>query len=65
MAPFRPLCTDFRAVKKRFEMLPKHEVWVQWIGSGAFVAKNFEQLRLENLCVNGTSSASLTPTFGQ
>jgi hypothetical protein len=32
-----------------------HEFWVQWSGSGAFVAKNKTRLCLPNLCVNGTS----------
>jgi hypothetical protein len=41
----------------------KHEFWVHWSGSGAFVSKNFEQLRLANLCVNGTNSASFASTF--
>jgi hypothetical protein len=37
---FSKFCTDFCAVMKRFKMPPKHEFWVQWSGSGAFVAKN-------------------------
>jgi hypothetical protein len=96
---------------------PKHEFWVQWSGSGAFITKNFyptsfselarewhqfgqlciyfravtersetprnmsfgsngvdqvrslrkipTQLRLANLCVNGTSSAIFVSTFVQ
>jgi hypothetical protein len=43
----------------------KHEFWVQWIGSGAFVAKISAQLHLANLCVNGTSLASFASTFVQ
>jgi hypothetical protein len=27
----------------------KHELWVQWRGSGAFVAKNFEAISFSEL----------------
>jgi hypothetical protein len=37
--------------------------WVQWSGSGAFVAKIPMRLCLANLCNNGTSSASFASSF--
>jgi hypothetical protein len=37
---FIRFCADLLAVTKRFETPPKHEFWVQWTGSGAFVVKN-------------------------
>jgi hypothetical protein len=42
---------------------PKHEFWIEWIGSGAFVAKNPLQLRLAYLGVSGASSASFASIF--
>jgi hypothetical protein len=38
---------------------PKHELWIQWSGSGAFVAKNSDTTS----CVNGTNLASFAPTM--
>ena len=42
---------------------PKHEFTVQWGGSGAFVAKNYNVLRGTNFCINCTSSVCFAPTF--
>ena len=47
-APLRPFCTEFviqpnaPQCTKIVQNTPKHEFRVQWGGSGAFVAKNFE-----------------------
>jgi hypothetical protein len=42
---------------------PKHELWVQWSGSGAFVAKKANATSFSELYVNGTSSSSFAKTF--
>ena len=42
---------------------PKHGFTVQWGGSGAFVAKNYNVLRGTNFCINCTSSVCFAPTF--
>ena len=45
---FGPFCTEFRKATKRSKCTkivrnaPKHEFWVQWGGSRALVAKNFD-----------------------
>jgi len=39
---------------------PKHQFWVQWGGSGAFVAKNSDATSCTNFC---TSSAHFAPSF--
>ena len=39
---------------------PKHQFWVQWGGSGAFVAKNSDATSCSNFC---TSSAHFAPSF--
>ena len=47
-APLRPFCTSFVTqpnapqCTKIVRNAPKHEFRVQWGGSGAFIAKNFE-----------------------
>jgi hypothetical protein len=40
MAPVRPVLHRLSCSNKTVRNAPKHEFWVQWIGSGAFVAKN-------------------------
>src|SRR6185369_14789457 len=39
---------------------PKHQYWVQWGGSGAFVANNSDATSCTNFC---TSSAHFAPSF--
>ena len=45
---FSPFCTEFTVVIKHTQMhqntinAPKHEVTVQWGGSGALIAKNYD-----------------------
>jgi hypothetical protein len=58
MALVRPVLQGLSCSNETVRNAPKYEFWVQWSGSGATVAKNFTQVRLENLCVNGVSSAS-------
>jgi hypothetical protein len=40
MAPVRPVLHQLSCSKETVRNAPKHEFWVQWSGSGAFVAKN-------------------------
>jgi hypothetical protein len=42
MAPVRPVLHRLSGSNETVRNTPKNEFWVQWIGSGAFVAKNFE-----------------------
>ena len=50
---------------KHHENAPKHEFRVQWGGSHAFVAKNFDAISCTNFCINCTSSAYFAPRFMQ
>ena len=55
IAPGWPICTEFRAITKRFQMTqternaPKNEFRVQWCGSRAFVAKNSNKTSLHEV----------------
>jgi hypothetical protein len=40
MAPVRPVLHRLLCSNETVQNAPKHEFWVQWSGSGAFVAKN-------------------------
>jgi hypothetical protein len=40
MAPVRPVLPQLLCSNETLRNAPKHEFWVQWSGSGAFVAKN-------------------------
>jgi hypothetical protein len=40
MAPVRPILPRLWCSNETVGNAPKHEFWVQWSGSGAFVAKN-------------------------
>jgi hypothetical protein len=40
MAPVRPVSHRLSCYNDTVRNAPKHEFWVQWSGSGAFVAKN-------------------------
>jgi hypothetical protein len=42
MAPVRPVLHRLSCSNETVRNALKHEFWVQWSGSGAFVAKNFE-----------------------
>jgi hypothetical protein len=57
--------STFSCRNKTVRNAPKHEFWVQWSGSGAFVEKKSDATFLANLCVNGISSASFASTFVQ
>jgi hypothetical protein len=81
MAPIRPVLHQLSCSNETVRNALKYEFWVQWSGSGAFIAKNsnatlfselvrslrkiLTQLRLVNLCVNGAISASFASTFLQ
>ena len=62
---FVPFCTEFRKATKRFRMDPNslkrtiHQFRVQWGGSGAFVANNFDATSWHE----STSSAHFAPSF--
>jgi hypothetical protein len=40
MAPVRPVLHRILCSNETVQNAPKYEFWVQWSGSGAFVAKN-------------------------
>jgi hypothetical protein len=40
MATVRPVLHRLSCSNETVQNTPKHEFWVQWSGSGAFVAKN-------------------------
>jgi hypothetical protein len=42
MVLVRPVLHRLSCSNETIQNTPKHEFGVQWIGSGAFVAKNFE-----------------------
>ena len=44
---------------------PKHEYRVQWGGSGALVAKNYNATSWQNFCINCTSSVCFATSFMQ
>jgi hypothetical protein len=39
MAPVRPVLHRLSCGYKTVQNAPKHEFWVQWCGSGAFIVK--------------------------
>jgi hypothetical protein len=43
MAPVRPVLHRVTCSNETVRNAPKHEFWVQWSGSGAFVEKKFRQ----------------------
>jgi hypothetical protein len=51
MAPVRPVLHRLSKSNETVRNAPKHEFWVEWSGSGAFLQKLPIQLRLANLCV--------------
>jgi hypothetical protein len=42
MAPVRPVLHRLSCSIEMVRNAPKHEFWVQWSRSGAFLAKNFD-----------------------
>jgi hypothetical protein len=49
MAPVQPVLYRLSCSNKTVRNAPKHEFWVQWSGSGAFVAKNFDATSFSEL----------------
>jgi hypothetical protein len=49
MAPVRPVLPRLSCRNETVQNTLKHELWVQWRGSGAFVAKNFEAISFSEL----------------
>jgi hypothetical protein len=47
--PVRPVLHQLSCRNEMVRNAPKHEFWVQWRGSGAFVAKNFEAISFSEL----------------
>ena len=65
---FAPSFMQLRNDRKCTQTLwntPKHEFWVQWGGSGEFVAKITTWLLGTNLCINCTSLACFATSFMQ
>jgi hypothetical protein len=51
MAPLWPGLHRLSGSNETVRNAPKHKFWVQWSGSGAFVAKNFEPTSFsEHVC---------------
>jgi hypothetical protein len=65
MALVRPVFHRLSCSNETVQNAPKHEFWVQWSGSGAFVAKIPMQLRLANFCVNRDRPTGFASTFMQ
>jgi hypothetical protein len=49
MAPVRPILHRFSCSNETVRNAPKHDFWVQWSGSGAFVAKNSDMTLFSEL----------------
>jgi hypothetical protein len=49
MAPVRQILHRLSWSKETVQNAPKHEFWVQWSGSGAFVTKFFETTSFSEL----------------
>jgi hypothetical protein len=65
MAPVRSVLHRLSCSKETVRNAPKHEFWVQWSGSHAFVAKKANATSFIELVVNGASSSSFASTFVQ
>jgi hypothetical protein len=49
MAPVRPVWYRVSCSNETVRNASKHEFWVQWSGSHAFIAKNFEATSFSEL----------------
>jgi hypothetical protein len=49
MVPVRPVLHRVSCSYEEVQNAPKHEFWVQWSGSGAFVAKIFDATSFSEL----------------
>jgi hypothetical protein len=49
MVPARAILHLVSCRNETVGIAPKYESWVQWIGSGAFVAKNFDATSFSEL----------------
>jgi hypothetical protein len=49
MAQVRPVLHRFSCSNETVWNNPKHEFWVEWSGSAAFVAKNFDATSFSEL----------------
>jgi hypothetical protein len=49
MAPVFPFWRRLSCSNETVRNIPKHEFWVQWSGSGAFVAKNSDTTSFSEL----------------
>jgi hypothetical protein len=49
MALVRPVLHRLSCSKEMVRNTPKHEFWVQWSGSRAFIPKNFEATSFSEL----------------
>jgi hypothetical protein len=65
MAPVWPVLHQLSCGNKMARNTQKHKFWVQWSGSGAFVAKNSGATSFTEFGVNGTSSTSFSLTLVQ
>jgi hypothetical protein len=49
MAPVQPVLHRLSCSNKIVRNVPKHDFWVQWTGSSAFVAKNSDATSFSEL----------------
>jgi hypothetical protein len=49
MAPVQPVLHRLLCSNEKVRNAPKHEFWVQWSGSGAFLAKNSNETLFSEL----------------
>jgi hypothetical protein len=49
MVPVQPVLHQVSCSYETVRNAPKHEYWVQWSGSGALVAKNFDATSFSDL----------------
>jgi hypothetical protein len=63
MAPVRPVLHRLSCSIEMVQIVPKHEFWVQWNGSGALVAKNSDTTFFSEVVLNANSLASFASTF--
>jgi hypothetical protein len=49
MAHVRPVLQELSCSNETVRNAPKHEIWIQWSGSGALIVKNSDATSLREL----------------
>jgi hypothetical protein len=65
MAQVRPVLHQLSCSNETVRNAPKHEFWVQWSGSGAFVVKHFKADSVSELVRQWHMFGSFASTFVQ